>query len=275
MADTNLLDTLGKAPMTFVALTTGLYTLARIAQVLHGLNVSDRTWHRIRRELKNVAWHTLMVGLVYLVVFLHYGNLNFKWPLTVLLLPGIWSTLLMGNVPLEERETLPTWLNAAAVTAWMYTALAGVGLLGLWIYADVKGAKESCRLQSGGTLVGAVAENNARCVSFWLQRGEAGPALVGEPSPLYRATAGGNVQMLDLLLNSGHFDPNLPTADGDTPLHVAVRNGHPDMVCRLLAHGALSHVPNRDFITPLDLARDLSDQSLVTLIESGTCLPAE
>ena len=47
------------------------------------------------------------------------------------------------------------------------------------------------------------------------------------------------------------------------------------MVCRLLAHGALSHVPNRDFITPLDLARDLSDQSLVTLIESETCLPAE
>ena len=96
-----------------------------------------------------------------------------------------------------------------------------------------------------------------------------------EPSLLYRATAGGDIQILDLLLNTGHFDPNLPTADGDTALHAAVRNGRPDMVCRLIAHGALSHLPNHESITPLDLARDLSDQDLVVLIESETCLPAE
>ena len=46
-------------------------------------------------------------------------------------------------------------------------------------------------------------------------------------------------------------------------------------MCRLLTHGALSHVPNRDFITPLDLARDLPDPDLVALIEGETCLPAE
>ena len=90
---------------------------------------------------------------------------------------------------------------------------------------------------------------------------------------MYRATAGGDIQILDLLLNTGHFDPNLPTADGDTALHAAVQQERPDLVCRLLTHGALSHLPNRDSITPLDEARALSDQSLVTLIESEVCLP--
>ena len=92
---------------------------------------------------------------------------------------------------------------------------------------------------------------------------------------MYRATAGGNVQMLDLLLNSGHFDPNRPTAEGETALHAAVRQERPDLVCRLLTHGALSHLPNRDSNTPLDLARDLPDPDLVALIEGETCLPAE
>ena len=67
--------------------------------------------------------------------------------------------------------------------------------------------------------------------------------------------------------------PDLPSVlyvctystNADTPLHVAVRNGQPDMVYRLLAHGALSYVPNRD----------LPDQDLVALTEGDTCLPAE
>ena len=45
----------------------------------------------------------------------------------------------------------------------------------------------------------------------------------------------------------------MPTAEGETALHAAVQQERPDLVCRLLTHGALSHVPNRDFITPLDL----------------------
>ena len=260
---------------TFVALTAGLFTLVRIVQVLQKLNVLDRIWHHVRRVLRKLPWVALTLGMVYLLVFMHYLNHPLKWLLTVLLLPGIWSTVLMAYGSRGKYETLSSWMKVAVVTARIYALVIMYGYLGLSIYANVKGAKESCRLQSGGTLVGAVAKNNARCVSFWLQRGQAGSALVEDPSLLYRATAGGDIQILDLLLNTGQFDPNLPTANGDTPLHVAVRNGHPDMVCRLLTHGALSHVPNRDSMTPLDLARDLPDQDLVTLIESETCLPAE
>ena len=136
--------------------------------------------------------------------------------------------------------------------------------------------QSSCELQSGGTLAAAVADSNARCVDYWLQRGvPTDAAFAGEQPLLYVAAEESDVRVLALLLNSGHFDPNLPTADGDTPLHASVRNGQPDMVCRLLAHGALSRVPNRDFITPLDLARDLPNQDLVALIEGETCLPAE
>ena len=180
MADTNLINTLG--PLG--ALTAVLFTLVRIVRMLHGLNVSDRTWHRIRRELRNLTWQALTLGMVYLIVFMNSVNLPLKWLLTVLLLPGIWGTLLMGNVPLEERETLPSWLKVAAVTAWIYAAVAVFGYLGLSISADVKGAKESCRLQRGGTLVGAVAKNNARCVSFWRQRGKGRFSSRGRTFPL-------------------------------------------------------------------------------------------
>ena len=179
MADTNLIDTLAT---TFTAVTGGLLALAGIAQVLHRLNLLDRTWHRIRRVLRDLTWLALMLGLVYFIVFLHYLNHPLKWLLTVLLLPGIWSTMLMGIGSFEKHETLSIWLKVAGVMAWIYAAVAAFGYLGLSISADVKGATESCRLQSGGTLVGAVAKNNARCVSFWLQRGQAGPALVEEPS---------------------------------------------------------------------------------------------
>ena len=55
----------------------------------------------------------------------------------------------------------------------------------------------------------------------------------------------------------------------------AGRNSRPDIVCRLLTHGALSHLPNRDSHTPLDLARALSDPDLAALTEGETCLPAE
>ena len=55
----------------------------------------------------------------------------------------------MGNGSFEKRETLPSWLKAADVTAWIYAAVAVFGYLGLSIYADVKGAKESYRLQRG------------------------------------------------------------------------------------------------------------------------------
>ena len=67
----------------------------------------------------------------------------------------------------------------------------------------------------------------------------------------------------------------MPTAEGETAFHAAVQQERPDLVCRLLTHGALSHLPNHESITPLDEARALSDQSHQALIESGTCLPAE
>ena len=170
--------------MQLGALTAVLYTLVRIVRVLHGMKVLDRTWPRIRRELGTLMWHALTLGMVYLFVFMHYLNHPLKWLLTVLLLPGIWSTAFMGRSSLREYETLSSWMKVASTTAWIYVAVAVFGYLGLSIYADVKGAKESCRLQSGGTLVGAVTKNNARCVSFWLQRGKGRFSSRGRTFPL-------------------------------------------------------------------------------------------
>ena len=91
-------------------------------------------------------------------------------------------------------------------------AVVGVGIYSLGqTRADIK---NSCVLRSDpeSTLAGAVAANNVRCVDYWLlQRGI--PASEEEEDPLLYVAAGkSDVRVLNLLLNSGHFDPNIPTA---------------------------------------------------------------
>ena len=128
-----------------------------------------------------------------------------------------------------------------------------------------------CTSQDVHSLAAAVDTAEASCVAHWLTQG----AGSGDQPLLHAAVGTGNTTILYLLLTSGRFGPNDTTGAGETPLPAAVRMGRPDMVCHLIAHGAQRHFPNRDFITPLDLARDLSDPDLVALIEGDTCLPAE
>ena len=128
-----------------------------------------------------------------------------------------------------------------------------------------------CTSQDVRSLAAAVNTAETSCVAHWLTQ-DAGSG--GQPL-LHAAVGTGNTTILHLLLTSGRFNPNDTTEAGETPLHAAVRVSRPDMVCDLIAHGALRHFPNRDFITPPDLARALSDPDLAALIEGESCLPAQ
>ena len=121
------------------------------------------------------------------------------------------------------------------------------------------------------SLAAAVNTAETSCVAHWLTH-DAGS---GDQPLLHAAVGTGNTTILYLLLTSGRFDPNDTTGVGETPLHAAVRVSRPDMVCHLIAHGALRHFPSRDFVTPAELARALSDPDLAALIEGESCLPAK
>ena len=155
-----------------------------------------------------------------------------------------------------------------ALTATVVVLVGSV----VWYWTDLK---NSCEMQSEGVLPAAVAANNTPCVEYRLSQGTPPPSVFTGGHPLLHVAAEkSDPNILDLLLHSGHFDPNRPTVDGETPLHAAVRRGHPDLVCHLIMHGALSRIPNRDFITPLDLARELPEQDIAAMLENSGCLPA-
>ena len=224
-----LLEHFDKAPWPFVILTIflallvrapkRLLTLVQTAQASQTLTLSEGMWQKVGQEIGYWLWLALCAALGYAAwvsYVLHLGP-GRGWVVIGGLIPGIVATIILGVKPLDQPGK-PGWLTAAAWIGLLYWVVATVVFL-IYSLGQIKtDLQSSCELQSGGTLVGAVADSNARCVDYWLQRGTpASAAFAGEQPLLYVAAGESDVQILDLLLDSGHFNPNLPTADGDTP----------------------------------------------------------
>jgi len=60
-----------------------------------------------------------------------------------------------------------------------------------------------------------------------------------QPGPLHWAASGGQTEIVELLLQSGHVDPNLKDESGNTPLFLAASRRMPSTVDALLKAGAL------------------------------------
>lgn len=58
------------------------------------------------------------------------------------------------------------------------------------------------------------------------------------------------------------------SADGDTPLHRAVREAHVDCVRLLLSHGAHTHLLNACDLTPQTLADRLRQRAVIDLLSA-------
>jgi ankyrin repeat protein len=63
-------------------------------------------------------------------------------------------------------------------------------------------------------------------------------------APLHRAVAGGHTEVVELLLEHG-ADPNLPSANGESPLAIATEADRERIVALLVASGARPHGPGR------------------------------
>lgn len=98
-------------------------------------------------------------------------------------------------------------------------------------------------------------------VEFLIQsKADVMAAKLDNSTPLHDAVAGGHVEVAKLLMeNMEHVHDRstilaMTNDSGRSPLHVASKRGHPDMVRWLLARGALTTAKDEDKKTPIDLA---------------------
>lgn len=84
--------------------------------------------------------------------------------------------------------------------------------------------------------------------------------------PLHSAVAGGNAEVVDLLLEAG-ADVNVRQSGGFTPLMGAAAAGAEDLVRRLLETGADSGATSDDGKTAADLARQNGHDEVLALLE--------
>ena len=111
-----------------------------------------------------------------------------------------------------------------------------IGLLGVFCAANhqVWGfAGPEAEGPSGESLMAAIAANDVDKVKFWLKAGADVNFKRHWATPLHIATRGGHENIVKTLLDSG-AKVNLPDGAGLTALHWAARNGYEDIAAMLL-----------------------------------------
>lgn len=94
-------------------------------------------------------------------------------------------------------------------------------------------------------------------------------------TPLFIASRQGHTEVVKLLLAEG-ADVNQATNLGNTPLIIASQEGHPEVVKLLLAkEGILVNRPNNDGVTPLSIASHLGHSEVVELLLATFMNPAK
>jgi uncharacterized protein len=130
---------------------------------------------------------------------------------------------------------------------------------------DVKGENRA-RSDDGGVaakrevnppLLLAAAEGHTDCVSLLLQKGaDVAQEGLNEMTALHAASSAGQLAVVELLLEAHHAHKTLwlGDADGNTPLHLAVANGHTAVASALIQRGADASAKDNNGATPIDLA---------------------
>jgi len=113
----------------------------------------------------------------------------------------------------------------------------------------------------------ATAKGNGDVVQLLLEN-EAEVNVVGTNSgcnPLHYAVSLGHVDLCELLIRYG-ADTDAKTSKLETPLHLAIARGHAEVVALLLKYNARLDIRDKNGMMPLQQAETIKISEIVTLI---------
>ena len=112
------------------------------------------------------------------------------------------------------------------------------------------------RLQNPGALLEAARTSDAATIKDLLEQGTDPnvPSKIGKFTPLHFAAFFNDMEGIRALLDA-KAEINLQNSDGNTPLHLAARNGHASAVEQLLkSNGIRTDIKNAEGLTALEAA---------------------
>ncbi len=124
---------------------------------------------------------------------------------------------------------------------------------GMWGLTPLFYAAQNGHVEIVSRLIEAGADVNHACKGSW--------------TALIVAAKEGRLDVVDVIVKSDKIDVNFVTPEGNSALHFAVSNNHPEIVGRLLDHGANVNVVNREGLTVLDIAKNKQYLEIKKMIE--------
>ena len=154
-------------------------------------------------------------------------------------------------------------------TPFMFAILGNSQQVAQWLMDQ--GADVNTVGSNGWTaLTIAAAKGNVPLLQWLIKQGaDTQVRDVYRFTPLMRSVDNGYVEAAAVLLSLVETDVNARDEYDNTPLHHAVSVGNIPMVNLLLEHGADPNIVNRDGDSPLELARELADDSVAILQALG------
>jgi len=121
----------------------------------------------------------------------------------------------------------------------------------------------------------AAAFNRPRNVSRLIEAGaNLRAAMNNGITPIIAACMYGHTDVVRVLLEEGHDDPNGRVIGGTAPLHAAAMNDRVEVTRLLLQHGADPHQATVDGWTPVHIALKKENRELVEILTAAPPLPA-
>ena len=108
---------------------------------------------------------------------------------------------------------------------------------------------------------------HAGVAAFLLQKGVDTNAAEGETwAPLHAAAFAGHTEVCRILIENDPKSLNIPSRNGDTPLHWAIHRSHKDTVALLLEKGADLTIANEREMLPVHAAIDAGNTEILSMI---------